>query len=297
MEVSFVIVSYNTCDFLKGCLQSLTESIGHSFVYEVIVVDNGSVDGTLPMLALEYPWVKLLRNSENIGYTKAMNMGLKIGQGDYFVQLNPDVFVYPGTFQEIVTFLNQNVDIGICTPKVVNSDGSLQKQCRRSFARPWDVITYFLGLDRIFPNSRFFGRYLLTYLPENEIADVDSVSGSCMVIRQSLIEQIGYLDERFFAYQEDTDFCFRAKQSNWRVVYFPDGIIKHFGGMGGSLNDPYRSITAWHTSYFLYYQKHLARNYFFLVNWMMYAAMGLKLIIAYARFLLHFEKVVGTKKP
>lgn len=297
MDVSFVIVSLNTSNYLKGCLESLVDSLKDSFQYEIIIVDNGSKDGSLQMVSENFPFVTIIRNPENYGYTKAMNIGLKICKGNYLVQLNPDVVVYPETFQTVISYLEQQKVIGICTPKIINSDGSLQKQCRRSFARPWDVLTYFLGLDRIFPNSKLFGRYLLTYLPEDEISDVDSVSGSCMVIRKEVTEKIGYLDEQFFAYQEDTDFCFRAKESNWRIIYFPNAIIKHFGGRGGSLNQPYKSITAWHKSYFLYYKKHLAKNYFFLVNWSMYFAMGIKLVYSYIRFFLRFERVVGTKKP
>jgi GT2 family glycosyltransferase len=272
-------------------------SIGQSLQFEIFVVDNGSSDATIQMLTEDFPQVNLIKNESNFGYTKAMNMGLKLCQGNYLVQLNPDVIIYPDTFQKIVAFLDQNKDVGICTPKVINSDGTLQKQCHRSFARPWDVISYFLGLDRLFPKSKFFGRYLFTYLPEDQIADVQAVSGSCMVIRDSVIQEIGYLDEQFFAYQEDTDFCFRANKANWRVVYFPQSIVKHFGGKGGSLEQPYKAISAWHKSYFLYYKKHLAKDYFFLVNWFMYIAMGIKLFLGYLRLMIKSEKVIGSKKP
>lgn len=297
MDISFVIVSLNTCDYLENCLESLLTSIGQSLQFEIIVVDNGSTDSTIEMLTNGFPQVKILNYETNLGYTKAMNLGLKMCKGDFLVQLNPDVIIYPGTFQKIISYLNQNKDVGICTPKVINSDGSLQKQCHRSFARPWDVISYFLGLDRLFPSSKFFGRYLFTYLPEDQIAHVQAVSGSCMVIRNLVIQDIGYLDEQFFAYQEDTDFCFRANKANWRVVYFPLAMIKHFGGKGGSLVQPYKAISAWHKSYFLYYKKHLAKDYFFLVNWFMYLAMGIKLFFGYLRLMIKSEKVIGSKKP
>lgn len=297
MDISFVIVSLNTRDYLFGCLKSLIDSIKDSLEYEIIVVDNGSSDSTQELLLKDFPQVNMIQNNSNLGYTKAMNMGLTLSQGDFLVQLNPDVLIYPETFQKIVTFLIQNTNVGICTPKVVNSDDSLQKQCHRSFARPWDVITYFLGLDRLFPRSKLFGRYLLTYLPEDAISDVDAVSGSCMVIRKEVIRDIGILDERFFAYQEDTDFCYRANKAQWRVVYFPNAMVKHFGGKGGSLDQPFKAIFAWHKSYYLYYKKHLAGEYFFLINWFMYFAMGIKLFLAYIRFLLESEKVVGSKKP
>ena len=213
------------------------------------------------------------------------------------MQLNPDVIIEAGSFEKLFDWMNAHSEVGICTPKVVNRDGTLQKQCRRSFARPWDVITYFMGLDRLFPESRLFGRYLLTYLKEDQISEVDAVSGSCMFVRKIVFDQIGYLDERFFAYQEDADICFRAKHAGWKIIYLPITSVVHFGGQGGSKNEPYKAIKAWHRSYYLYYRKNLAKDTFFLVNWLMYLAMGIKLIISLAGAMFQKDKVVGTRKP
>lgn len=297
MDISFSIVTYNSGQVLHDCLKSLVDSLGHSLEYEIFVVDNGSVDESTAELQNTFPNVHWIQNALNVGYTRAMNQGLKACSGKFCVQLNPDVIVPANTFQHILDFMLDQPDVGICTPKVLNPDGTLQKQCHRSYARPWDVISYFLHLDRLFPHSRFFGGYLLTYLPENEIADVQAVSGSCMVIRSQVFDDIGYLDEQFFAYQEDTDFCFRANNKGWRIVYFPHAEITHLGGMGGSLSQPLKAIYAWHKSYLIYYQKHLAKDYFFLFNWLMYFAMVLKLLSAYLRFFLTRQKVVGTRKP
>ena len=159
------------------------------------------------------------------------------------------------------------------------------------------MITYFTGLWKLFPRSPLFGRYLLTYLPEDETCEVEAVSGSCMVIRRAVVDAIGYLDETYFAYQEDSDFCFRARQAGWKVFFLPEAQITHFGGQGGSGHQPYRGIYHWHRSYLVYYRRHLARDYFFLVNWLMYAGMALKLGLALAANLLRREKVVGTRKP
>jgi hypothetical protein len=132
----------------------------------------------------------------------------------------------------------------------------------------------------LFPKSRLFGGYLQTFHDENETHLVEAVSGSVMVIRRAVVEQIGYLDERYFAYQEDTDFCVRAGKAGWKVYYVPTGQIIHFGGEGGSKVQPFRSVLAWHKSYFLYYRKNLAQDYFFLFNWLYYGAMLVKLGIA-----------------
>ena len=126
------------------------------------------------------------------------------------------------------------------------------------------------GFSSLFPKSKFFGGYLLNYLDENAIHEVDGVSGSCMLIRRRVIEQVGYLDERFFAYQEDADYCFQVKKAGWKIVYLPQAQIVHYGGQGGSRVQPYRSIYEWHRSYYLYYRKNLAKDYFFLFNWFYY---------------------------
>ena len=171
-------------------------------------------------------------------------------------------------------------EVGICGPKVLNTDGTLQKPCRRGESRPWAVFTYFLGLSSLFPKSKFFGEYLMNYMDEDETHEVAGVSGSCMLIRREVIDQIGYLDERFFAYQEDADYCFRTREAGWEIYYMPEAQIIHYGGQGGSRVQPFRSIYAWHHSYYLYYRKNLAKDYFFLFNWVYYFIMLVKLALA-----------------
>ena len=295
-DFSICIVSLNAAGYLRGCLQSLREAT-HEAQYEVIVVDSGSTGGTAGLLAREFPEVQRIANAENLGYTAPMNQALRAGSGRYLVQLNADTLVQDGAFDRLLAYMDAHPQVGICTPKMLNRDGSFQRQCRRSAARPWDVITYFTGLWKLFPRSPLFGRYLLTYLPEDETCEVEAVSGSCMVIRRAVVDAIGYLDETYFAYQEDSDFCFRARQAGWKVFFLPEAQITHFGGQGGSGHQPYRGIYHWHRSYLVYYRRHLARDYFFLVNWLMYAGMALKLGLALAANLLRREKVVGTRKP
>lgn len=296
MDLSICIVSFNTRDLLRGCLNSLLSSATR-YSYEVIITDNGSSDGSQEMLAAEFPRVQVIYNDSNQGYTRPMNQALQAGVGRYLMQLNPDTLMHPGLIDSLLDYMDASPQVGICTPKVLNSDGTLQKQCRRSAARPWDAVSYVLGLSRLFPGSRLFGRYLMEYLPEDQIAEVEAVSGSCMLIRRAVIDQIGYLDEQFFAYQEDTEFCFRARKAGWKIFYMPQAQITHYGGLGGSRFVPYRGIFAWHRSFFLYYRKHLAREYFFLINWLIYLGIGLKLLLALLINTLRKEKIVGTKKP
>lgn len=289
------IVTYRARDLLRDCLRSLYQNTHLSF--EVIVVDNGSGDGVIEMLRQEFPEVRTVENRENAGYTRPMNQALRLGRGRYLLQLNPDTLVLPEAIDRMVAFMEQHPEAGICGPKVLNRDLTLQKPCRRGEPRPWAVLTYFLGLSALFPRSRLFNQYLLTYLDEDEINPVDGVAGSCMLARRALVEQIGYLDERYFAYQEDADFCFRARQAGWKVYYMPKAQIIHFGSLGGSRVQPYRSIYEWHRSYFTYYRQHLAKDYFFLLNWLYYLAMLLKLCLALAVNFFRSEKFAGSRKP
>jgi hypothetical protein len=245
------------------------------------------------MLQAEFPAVQLIANPTNRGYTAPMNQALQKGRGLYRMQLNPDTLIHPGMFDTLLDFMESHPSVGICGPKVLNRDGSLQKSCRRGDSRPWAVISYFLGLSRLFPRSRFFGRYHQNHLPEDEINPVDGVSGSCMLIRKDVLEAIGFLDEQFFAYQEDADFCLRARKAGWQVYYVPSAQITHFGGQGGSRVQPYQAVVEWHRSYFLYYRKHFARDYFFLFNGLYYGLMALKLAAALLTNALRREKFAG----
>lgn len=293
---SICIVTYEARDLLRDCLESIYQHPPQS-AFETIVVDNASQDGVVEMLRDEFPAVRVIQNAENKGYTAPMNQALRQAAGRYLIQLNPDTLVLAGALDVLGNYMDAHPEVGICTPKVLNRDGTLQKQCRRSAARPWDALTYFSGLSKRYPNDPRFSRYLMTYLDENEINEVEAVSGSCMVMRRAMIDQIGYLDERFFAYQEDTDICFRARAAGWKVIYLPQAQIIHYGGQGGARVEVYRSIYEWHRSYFLYYRKHLAKDYFFLVNGGMYALMGAKLLLNLTTTALRKEKFAGTRKP
>lgn len=294
VDVSVCIVTYRARDFLQDCLQSLHKNT--KLTFEVIVVDNGSMDGTAQMLQQEFPVVHLIENENNLGYTQPMNQALRLAGGRYLLQLNPDTLILPHALDNLVAFMDTHTEVGICGPKVLNSDYTLQKPCRRGESRPWAVISYFTGLAALFPGSRLFGQYLMGYIDENQTHPVDGVSGSCMIIRRSVSDQIGYLDERFFAWQEDADYCFRARQAGWQVYYMPEAQIIHYGSMGGSQVEPYRSIYAWHKSYYLYYRKNLAKDYFFLFNWLYYLAMFLKLLSALLFNFLRERIPIGPRK-
>lgn len=294
--LSICIVTYQARDYLKACLESVCANPPQG-EYEVIIVDNHSTDGTLAMLAQGFPGICLLENETNQGYAAPMNQALRQAKGRYLLQLNPDTLIHPLAFARMIDFMESHPEVGICGPKVLNTDGSLQMPCRRGESRPWAVISYFLRLSRLFPRSQFFGGYLLNYLDEDEVHEVAGVSGSCMLLRRQVLEQVGYLDERFFAYQEDADYCFRARKAGWKVYYAPTAQVTHYGGQGGSRVQPFRSIFEWHRSYWLYYRKNLAADYFFLFNWLYYLSMLGKLGGSLLVNLLRKEKYAGRQKP
>jgi GT2 family glycosyltransferase len=294
-SISVCIVTYNSTSMLKECLVSLTNNT--TLPYEIVIADNGSQDNIRSMLQADFPTAQLIENPTNLGYTRPMNQALRQSQGRYLMQLNPDTLVLPGALDKMVAFLENHPDTGIVGPKVLNRDRTLQKSCRRGEPTPLAVFSYFLGLSKLFPRSKLFGQYQLNYLDENLTHPVAGVAGSCMLIRRQLIERIGYLDEQFFAYQEDADFCHRARNAGWKVIYYPESQIIHFGGQGGSMVEPQRAIVAWHKSYYLYYKKHLAKNYFFLFNWFYYLAMFIKLSLTLIINFFRKEKFINTRRP
>ncbi len=279
IELSICILTYDSKSYLRDCLDSI-RTFPPKGEYEIIVADNNSTDGSLQMLEEEYPEIQLIRNEENLGFTKPNNQMLHLAKGDFLLLLNPDTKLVEDCFNPQLDYLKMHPEVGICIPKILNADGSFQKQSRRGEPRPMEVFGYFTGLGKLFPKNKRLNGYLMTWLPEDEIAEVKAVSGSCMFIRRETWQAVGDLDETFFAYQEDSDYCIRAGKLGWKVVYLPISKIIHYGGKGGSGVKPWRSIFEWHRSYYLFYKKHYAKEYFFLFNWFYYFLMLLKLASA-----------------
>ena len=295
-SISFCIVSFNSQDLLKECLSSLLEN-NPQISSEVIVVDNHSTDGSVEMIQSDFPDVILDILDSSISYTQAMNRAMKKAKGRFLVQLNPDTLIKPGVWDALIGFMNGHQNVGICTPKILNRDGTLQKQCRRSSAGPWDTFCYMSGLSRLFPDNRKLAGYLMTYMDENVVHPCEAVSGACMVIRREVVNSIGYLDEAYYAYQEDSDYCFRARQAGYQVYYVPLGQIIHYGGQGGSLVHPRRSIYEWHRSYWIYYRKFFAAHQLFLINWLVYFVIGLRLVLKLGLSLIRKQDYIGSRKP
>ena len=283
--ISFCIVNLNAKSHLISCLKSISMSTKCGF-FEIIVVDNNSNDGSIEFLRYQYPEVRLIINLRNDGYTKAINKALRLSKGKYKVVLNPDTELMPNSIDILVNHMKSSKNIGIIGPKVLNMDGSFQKSCRRGVANPRAVFSYFLGLSEKFPNNKKFNGYNLNHLDENIIHEVSGVSGSCMLINNNLINKIGYFDERYFAYQEDSDYCLTAINNGWKIYYNPYSIVVHHGGRGGAHYLPFKASFEWHRSYFRYYKKHFAKNYSTFFNLFYYSMMLGKLIFAQTRLFI-----------
>jgi len=295
IDVHISVVTLDSREHVLACLDSLYRNT--TLATGITIVDNNSHDGTPAAIQSRFPQAEVILNAENVGFARAVNQAVSSHEARYYLLLNPDALVLDDMLQELIGFMDSHQDVGICTPKVLNRDGTLQYQCRRGEARPWEVFTYFSGLARLFPNDPRFTGYLLTHLAEDQVCEVKAVSGACMLIRRKVIEQIGLLDERYFAYQEDADYCFRARKAGWKAYYVPSAHVIHYGGRGGSGRRPYFGIYHWHRSYYLYYRKNLARDYPFWFHPLYYVAMVFKLAYSLLVALLSPIKTVGTRKP
>jgi len=229
MDLSVIIVNYNVRDFLENALTSVEQALV-GIAGEVTVVDNASDDGSVEMVRKKFPSVKILINDRNLGFAAANNIALRQSTGRYILLLNPDTIVQEDTFQTILRFLDTNPHAGMAGCRILNPDGTLQPACRRSFPTPWVAFTKISGLSALYPESRIFGKYNLGYLDPDKTCEVDAISGSFMAVRREVYEQVGGLDEEYFMYGEDLDWCYRFKQAGWKVYYVSETRIIHYKG-------------------------------------------------------------------
>jgi len=228
MKLSIIIVSWNVKDDLLRCLSSLKES-PPSESFEQIAVDNNSSDGTLDAVKQSYPEVITIANRANRGFAAANNQGIKASSGQYILLLNPDTIIHPGTLNILIGFLDNNPDVGVCGAKLLYADGSVQPSVRRfpSFRAVLYRHTVF-RLLRIFRAD--YRRWSMKDFDYDRQMDVDQVMGAAMIIRRSVIDEVGSMDEGFFMYYEEVDLCYRIKRAGWRIVFLPDAVITHLSG-------------------------------------------------------------------
>ena len=234
--ISIIIVSYNVKDYLKKCIQSIIK-FSTNTSYEIIIIDNNSKDGSKEMLKKNLSnKMNLIFNSENLGFAKAVNIGLRHSKGDFLLLVNPDTVFIENIADKLKKYFQENRKVGIVGCKVLNKDQTFQISSRRNFPYLHSLMFKLIGLTKCFPKNKFISSYNMTYLNENIISKNISISGACMMFQKKMIKNIGLFDERFFLYFEDTDFCLRAIKAGYEVIYYPKAQIIHHKGSSSKKN-------------------------------------------------------------
>ncbi len=253
MDVSIVIVTWNSSDFIGECLDSIYSHKG-KLKFEVLVVDNDSQDATKDIIREFYPWVILIENEQNLGYAHANNQGITCSVGKYILLLNPDVRLRENALLELFLFMQKHPDAGATGPQLLNLDGSIQPSCRE-FPGFSTLIYDVLGLSYLFPKSRVFARWRMGYFDHNSQREVDQPMASALILRRESLAQVGLIDEDFFMFFNDVDLCFRIKNSGWKIYFCPDAKAYH--ALGGSTRKvKSRMIYLSHRGYFKFLKKY-----------------------------------------
>jgi hypothetical protein len=253
LDVSVIIVNWNTKELLRNCIESVYQEAG-DIQYEVIVVDNASSDSSAEMVTANFGQVTLIRNGQNRGFAAANNQGMAIAKGRYVLLLNSDTVVLDGAIAKTVSFADNNPEAAVVGCRVLNADRTLQPTCFM-FPSLLNLILSGTYLYKLWPGSRFWGRERMSWWDRKDVREVDVVTGCFMLVRREAIEQIGLMDERFFVYGEETDWCYRFKRAGWKVVFAPVGEIIHFGA-GSSRRDRTKMRLQLSGSILLFLRKH-----------------------------------------
>lgn len=272
MELSVVIVNYNVRYFLEQCLHAVANA-SRNIESEVFVVDNNSVDGSCAMIREKFPWVKLIENKTNEGFSKANNQALRQAKGKYCLLLNPDTVIEEGTFRKCISFMDEHPESGALGVKMIDGKGNFLPESKRALPTPSVAFFKIFGLSALFPKSKIFGRYHLGYLDRDQIHEVEILSGAFMFLRSEALKKTGLLDEDFFMYGEDIDLSYRMLKENYRNFYFPETTIIHYKGEStkkGSIN----YVVVFYNAMLIFARKHFSHKnalaFSFLINFAIY---------------------------
>jgi hypothetical protein len=277
VELSIIIVNYNVKEFLQNLLHSIDQA-SLNISHEIIIVDNASDDGSVELIRDKFPSVKLIANTENFGFGKANNQALEIANGKYLLLINPDTIVSEDTFDKLIRFFEENTEAGLAGCKILNPDGTLQLACRRSFPGPWTSFCKVTGLSNLFPKSKLFARYNLTYLDEDQTYEVDAISGSFMMMKKETYDKVGGFDEEFFMYGEDLDICYRIQQAAFKVYYVHTTQIIHYKGES-TKRSRLDETKVFYDAMHLFVKKHFSSS--LLVEAILRSAIGIRKVFAF----------------
>lgn len=294
-ELGVVILNYNTRDLLRDCLRSMRATRGADV--DVIVVDNASRDDSVAMVRAEFPGTRVMASETNSGYAHGNNLALRefLARPEpprALMLLNTDTVVPPDALRLMLGFLDAHADAGIVGPKLLLRDGSLDLACRRSFPTPEISFYRMLGLSKLFPKSKRFGRYNLTYMDENETAQVDSVVGAAMMMRTKALQEAGLLDETFFMYGEDLDLALRIKQKGWNAYYYPLAEIMHY--KRASSTQSKKAQIEFYRAMYIFYEKHYRASTPFWLDWIVMSGIALKGGLALAPEIFRARELKGA---
>lgn len=251
MKLSVVIVNYNVCNYLTACIDSVAKGL-EGIEAEVFVVDNNSTDNSVEVVSRDYPWVHLIYNIENLGFSKANNIAIRQSAGEYVLLLNPDTVVEQDTLHYVITFMDEHPEAGAAGVKMHNADGSLAPESRRAVPTPLVAARKMLGFTK---------RYYMSYLSWDVPGQIQVVSGAFFMIRRKALEQVGLLDEDFFMYGEDIDLSYRLLKGGWQNWYLPYSII-HYKGQSTQKSD-FRYVHVFYQAMLIFFRKHYSHLSFF----------------------------------
>lgn len=289
MDLSIIIVNYNTKELLKQTIESVICTASQAIDYEIIVSDNGSEDGSCEMIKEYFSHIQLIENKANLGFSKGNNIAIKESKGRYILLLNSDTVVNKHCLEKCINYMDEHLEIGTLGCRVLLPNGNLDAACKRGYPTPEASMYYMLKLHKLFPNSHKFGAYNLGYLSELEINEVDCLVGAFMIVRREAIEDVGLLDEDFFMYGEDIDWCYRIKQSGYKIIYYPEATIIHYKG-ASSKKKRVKTIYEFHRAMYLFYNKHYYKEYNYFITLIVYMGIAFRLSVA---FLFNFLKKRG----
>lgn len=285
MKLSIIIVNYNVEYFLEQCINAVIKALA-TIDGEIIVVDNNSIDASVEMVRSKFPFVKLIENKENTGFSRANNQAIQIAKGDYILLLNPDTVVEEDTFTKCVQFMDAKPQAGGLGVKMIDGKGEFLPESKRGLPTPWVAFYKIFGLSSIFKRSKKFGRYHLGYLDQNENHEIEILSGAFMLLRKTAIDEVGFLDETFFMYGEDIDLSYRLIKGGYTNYYFSETSIIHYKGES-TKKSSINYVFVFYRAMIIFAKKHFsqknANSFSFLIHFAIYLRAGLALLIRFAK--------------